>query len=110
MEEDNITLIHYACDGCVKREPECKEEVDNTPITCVLSVKSEPHTDIDHPHTSSDNSEPLHRATSDIPESMQSGVDMSVQGAEDIKEVSCCIPKITDKVVSQTNLSRNNGC
>jgi hypothetical protein len=53
-------------------QPVCKEEIDNAPITCLLPVKSEPHTDIAHPHT---------------------GVDLlgSVQAAGDIQKVSCCI-------------------
>jgi hypothetical protein len=87
-QHQTINSTHSACDCCVKREdlkPVCKEEVDDTPITCILPVKLEPHTDIDHPHPAS------HRTTSDMPASMQSGVAMfgTVQEAGDITEVSC---------------------
>jgi hypothetical protein len=103
MEERNTNSTKSAydcCPCCVKREdvdPVCKEEVDNAPITCILPVKSEAHTEIDHPHTSGDNGEASHRMTSDMPASMQSEVGMlwSVQGVGDIREVSCCITLIT---------------
>jgi hypothetical protein len=104
LEERNKNSTRSACDCCsycVKLEdvkPVCKEEVDNAPITCILSVKSEPHTEIEHPLTSGDNREAWHRTTSNIAASVQSGVCMlgSVHGAGDMKEVSCCIRQITN--------------
>jgi hypothetical protein len=108
MEERNTNSTKSAydcCPCCVKREdvdPVCKEEVDNTPITCILPMKSEPHTDIEHPLTSGDNSEAWHRTTSDIPTSLQFGVEMlgSVQGAGYIQKVRCCIPLIINMTES----------
>jgi hypothetical protein len=104
MEERNRTStlsVYDCCSYCVKQEdvkPVCKEEVDSARITCILPVKLEPHTEIEHPLTSGDNGEASHRTTSNMAASLQSEVGMlgSVEGAGDIKEVSCCIPNITN--------------
>jgi hypothetical protein len=108
MEERSRNLtnsVYECCPCCVKQEdvkPVCKEEVDNAPITGILSVKLEPHTDIEHPHTSGEKCEVSHWTTSDMPTSVQSGVGMlgSVLGAGDIQKVSSCIRKITNMMDS----------